>query len=169
MSVCLRLLWLYCVCLWLRCSAYIVCLCTLAASRSYTWERLHTQWSVFLNNDSSSYWFLHHYHERQSIFEYVIRLLFLQTHLLDWKSIPRHRPLLMICLPPPPLPKFPNTGSCQWSFDESTRVLIADFSVGKNGDESVVTLEDSKFLFEMHERTDITVISRGLLNMSKIY
>jgi len=31
-----------------------------------------------------------------------------------------------------------------------------------------LTLEDSKFLFEMHERTDITVISRGLLNMTKI-
>lgn len=58
-------------CLWLWCYAYIVCLCTLAASRSYTWERLHTQWSVFLNNDRSSSWFLHHYHEKQSIFEYV--------------------------------------------------------------------------------------------------
>jgi len=70
---------------------------------------------------------------------------------------------------PPPLPSFPKSGSCQWSFDDSSRVLIADFSVGKNnGGQSVMTLEDSKFLFEMHERDDITVISRGLLNMSKV-
>jgi len=47
--------------------------------------------------------------------------------------------------------------------------LIADFSVNNtSGGQPLVTLEDSKFLFEMHERTDITVVSRGLLNMSKI-
>jgi hypothetical protein len=70
--------------------------------------------------------------------------------------------------PPPPLPSFPKNDTCKWSFDERTRVLIADFSVGKNGGQPVVTLEDSKFLFEMYELTDITVISRGLLNMSKV-
>jgi hypothetical protein len=70
--------------------------------------------------------------------------------------------------PPPPLPSFPNNNSCKWSFNESARVLIADFSLNTSGGQPLVTLEDSKFLFEMHERTDITVISRGLLNMSKI-
>jgi hypothetical protein len=70
--------------------------------------------------------------------------------------------------PPPPLPSFPKNDTCKWSFDESTRVLIADFSIGNRGGRPVVTLEDSKFLFEMHEQTDITVISRGLLNMSKV-
>ena len=70
--------------------------------------------------------------------------------------------------PPPPLPNFPQNDTCQWSYDEISRVVIADFSVGKNGMEPVVTLEDSKFLFEMLERSDITVISRGLLNTSKI-
>ncbi len=70
--------------------------------------------------------------------------------------------------PPAPLPNFPQNDTCQWSYDESGRVLIADFSVGENGTEPVVTLEDSKFLFEMLERSDITVISRGLLNTSKI-
>lgn len=69
--------------------------------------------------------------------------------------------------PPPPLPRFPNTGSCKWSFDESSRVVIADFSVKKNERQPVVTLVDSKFFFEMYERDDITVISRGLLNTSK--
>ena len=70
--------------------------------------------------------------------------------------------------PPPPLPDFPDTGSCRWSFNENDRVLIADFLGNKNGAEPTITLEDSKFLFEMQERTDITVISRGLLNFSKI-
>ena len=77
--------------------------------------------------------------------------------------------------PPPPLPTFPKTGSCGWSFDESSRVLIADFSSGTNSNEEkeqeqnfVMTTEDSRFLFEMYERDDITVISRGLLNLSKV-
>ncbi len=70
--------------------------------------------------------------------------------------------------PPPPLPTFPQSETCKWSFDESSRVLIADFSVGNQGKGPVVTLEHSKFLFEMYERTDITVISRGLLNTSKV-
>ena len=70
--------------------------------------------------------------------------------------------------PPTPLPSFPVNDTCQWSYHESDRVVIADFSVGKNERKPLVTLEDSKFLFEMQERTDITVIARGLLNMSKI-
>lgn len=70
--------------------------------------------------------------------------------------------------PPSPLPTFPQSDTCKWSYDESSRVLIADFSVGNQGKGPVATLEDSKFLFEMYERTDITVISRGLLNTSKV-
>ena len=75
--------------------------------------------------------------------------------------------------PPPPLPSFPNTGSCDWSFDEKSRVLIADFSTCSIAKENVrrqdiMTPEDSKFFFEMYERDDITVISRGLLNLSKV-
>jgi hypothetical protein len=74
--------------------------------------------------------------------------------------------------PPQPLPIFPQTNYCQWSFDEKSRVLIADFtpSEGEDGKQQqqqfVMTTEDSKFLFEMYERDDITVISRGLLNLS---
>ena len=66
---------------------------------------------------------------------------------------------------PPPLPEFPNTGFCQWSFDESSRVLLAKFIpseekkvVGK----VMVTPEDECFLLRMMERDDITVISEGL-------
>uniref|UniRef100_A0A7S4EEL1 DUF6824 domain-containing protein n=1 Tax=Pseudo-nitzschia australis TaxID=44445 RepID=A0A7S4EEL1_9STRA len=70
--------------------------------------------------------------------------------------------------PPPPLPSFPKSSTCHWCFHDSTRVLIADFSKGRNNGQPVITLEDSKFLFEMYERDDITVISRGLLNMSKV-
>jgi hypothetical protein len=81
----------------------------------------------------------------------------------DLRSIP----------PPPPLPSFPNTDSCDWSFDEKSRVLIADFSTCSITKENVrrqdiMTPEDSKFFFEMYERDDITVISRGLLNLSKV-
>ncbi len=69
--------------------------------------------------------------------------------------------------PPQPLPPLPQNGTCNWSYDETSRVLIADFSAN-SGNKPLVTQEDSRFLFEMQERTDITVISRGLLNMSKI-
>lgn len=72
--------------------------------------------------------------------------------------------------PPPPLPEFPNTGSCRWTFDEESRVLIADFSNLAEGDPNnrILTVVDTKFLFEMYERDDVTVISRGLLNLSKV-
>ena len=65
--------------------------------------------------------------------------------------------------PPPPLPAaFPNTNHCRWSFDEDTRVLYADFRSASG--EVVVTLEDEKFLLEMYERDDITVVSEGLVS-----
>jgi len=69
--------------------------------------------------------------------------------------------------PPPPLPELPQNETCNWSHDEKSRVIIADFSVN-SGNTPLVTEENSKFLFEMQERTDITVISRGLLNLDKM-
>ena len=63
--------------------------------------------------------------------------------------------------PPPPFPtRFPNSQFCRWSFDEDTRVLLEDFR--RTDGDAVVTLEDEKFLLEMYERDDITVISEGL-------
>lgn len=63
--------------------------------------------------------------------------------------------------PPPPLPtRFPNSQFCRWTFDEDTRVLHADFR--RTDGDAVITLEDEKFLLEMYERDDITVVSEGL-------
>jgi hypothetical protein len=77
---------------------------------------------------------------------------------LNWVSPMELRPIP----PPPPLPSLPNTGSCAWSFDEENRVIIADFSDGD------LNLEDTKFLFQMQERDDITIICRGLLDTSSM-
>ena len=64
-------------------------------------------------------------------------------------------------LPPSkPLPKLPETGFCKWSFDEKSRVLLANFRV--SGGKVMVEPEDESFLFSMMERDDITVISEGL-------
>lgn len=86
----------------------------------------------------------------------------LKTQQFPYVSHEELRPLP----PPPPVPTvFPNTPFCRWSFDEDTRVLYADFRrpSGESGD-VVVTLEDEKFLLEMYERDDITVISEGLVS-----
>ena len=65
--------------------------------------------------------------------------------------------------PPPPVPTvFPQTPFCRWSFDEESRVLYADFR--RAGGDVVVTHEDEKFLLEMYERDDITVVSEGLVS-----
>ena len=63
--------------------------------------------------------------------------------------------------PPPPVPGsiFPKTGRCDWSWDEKTRVLSADFSMSR-----ILETEDEKFLFRMMERDDVTVVSMGLLS-----
>ena len=64
-------------------------------------------------------------------------------------------------LPPaPPIPEHPNTGKCTWSWDEESRVLLADFRQN-NGNVEVVE-EDEHFLLAMMERDDVTVISEGL-------
>eukprot|EP00986_Skeletonema_menzelii_P003949 scaffold1293_cov139-Skeletonema_menzelii.AAC.4 len=66
---------------------------------------------------------------------------------------------------PPPLPELPNTGFCQWSFDEKSRVLLAKFipfEEKKLFGKIMVNPEDERFLLRMMERDDITVISEGL-------
>ncbi|KAL7537548.1 hypothetical protein ACHAXR_007900, partial [Thalassiosira sp. AJA248-18] len=65
----------------------------------------------------------------------------------------------------PPLPKLPKSNYCTWSFDEKSRVLLANFrdSQYKTGKGKIkVAREDEAFLFRMMERDDITVISEGL-------
>lgn len=66
---------------------------------------------------------------------------------------------------PPPLPQFPSTGFCQWTFDETSRVLHAKFERFKGKKlfgQVMVNPEDEGFLLRMMERDDITVISEGL-------
>ncbi|KAL9178436.1 hypothetical protein ACHAXT_003766 [Thalassiosira profunda] len=70
-------------------------------------------------------------------------------------------------LPPaPPLPtELPSTGYCNWSFDDDTRVLLADFrNSPKAKEEGRVTMvpEDEAFLLRMMERDDISLVSEGL-------
>ena len=64
---------------------------------------------------------------------------------------------LLPLLPPSPLPQFPNTGSCIWSFDDLSRVLLGDFV----NDGAYVCEEDRQFLFKMMERDDVTVVTQG--------
>lgn len=63
--------------------------------------------------------------------------------------------------PPPDMPSslMPNTGSCKWKWDENSRVLLAEFSMSKH-----LHFEDEKWLWQMMERDDITVISSGLIH-----
>ena len=68
--------------------------------------------------------------------------------------------------PPPPLPDFPSTGKCQWSFDEESRVLLADFAetpLDRRKKQLLMEKEDELFFLRMLERNDITVISEGLV------
>lgn len=53
-----------------------------------------------------------------------------------------------------------STGSCTWSFDEKTRVLLAKFNLGSS---SSIDLVHKETLFQMMERDDITVVSEGLV------
>ncbi|KAL3799181.1 hypothetical protein ACHAW5_005458 [Stephanodiscus triporus] len=73
--------------------------------------------------------------------------------------------------PPPPVPRLPETGCCEWSFDAESRVLLANFRCpgrrrgGNGANENVVVRldrDDEIFLLEMMERDDLTVISEGL-------
>ena len=62
---------------------------------------------------------------------------------------------------PPLLLDFPNTGKCIWTFDDKQRVLLANFNAGSLPNE--LTTIDERFLLSMMERTDIVVVSEGLL------
>ena len=62
---------------------------------------------------------------------------------------------------PAELPTPPNTGKCQWSFERSSRVLLAKFSLGK--DEKMHPT-DYEYLTKMMERDDLSVVSEGLAN-----
>jgi hypothetical protein len=57
----------------------------------------------------------------------------------------------------PPLPTFPNTGECKWTFDPDTRVLLADFR-----HRTEIIVEDEHFLLLMMERDDVTLVIEGL-------
>jgi hypothetical protein len=70
--------------------------------------------------------------------------------------------------PPSPMPTLPDSGSCRWTFDENSRVLVADFIRNSPTEPLLMDPIDSKFFFEMLERDDITVISRGLLKCSHL-
>jgi len=86
-------------------------------------------------------------------------------------------------LPPPvslTMASLPNTGYCNWSYDDETRVLLADFrnapqqqrqsmagrqqQGGKRMKRNEVHIEseDEIFLLHMMEKDDITVLSEGL-------
>jgi len=92
------------------------------------------------------------------------------TMLRDESTIPFMSPAVsseeLQPLPsPPPLPQFPSTGFCQWTFDETSRVLYAKFEQFRGKKlfgQVMVNPEDECFLLRMMERDDITVISEGL-------
>ena len=69
--------------------------------------------------------------------------------ILDAAEQPQNLSPLPASPPPPPLPA---TGHCDWSFDAETGVLLAKFV------SSTITLVDERFLLEMMERDDITVV-----------
>ena len=63
-------------------------------------------------------------------------------------------------LPPSsPLPPFPTSMHCQWSFDEPSRVVLANF---RTDGPVVVTSQDEDYLMRLMERDDVTVVSEGL-------
>ena len=62
---------------------------------------------------------------------------------------------------PGELPTPPNTGKCQWSFERSSRVLLAKFCLGK---EEKMHPADYYYLTKMMERDDLSVVSEGLAN-----
>lgn len=70
--------------------------------------------------------------------------------------------------PPPPIPNLPDSGFCQWTFDENSRVMTAEFKRRSPTEPLSIDPVDSKFFFEMLERDDITMISRGFLNHSRM-
>lgn len=57
----------------------------------------------------------------------------------------------------------PKTGKCKWTYDALSRVLKADHSLNKSSP-FVMDEDDEKFMLQMMERDDITVISGGFVD-----
>ena len=66
--------------------------------------------------------------------------------------------------PPPPPPTPPETGKCSWSYDDENRVFLADFRAHAGPIDPI----DSRFMLEVMERDDLTLISDGLLDMMRL-
>ena len=62
---------------------------------------------------------------------------------------------------PETLPNFPDTGKCKWSFERETRVLYANFCLGKH---EMVHPVDYEFLTKMMELDHVSVVSEGLVD-----
>jgi hypothetical protein len=59
----------------------------------------------------------------------------------------------------------PCTGRCEWSFDAKSRVLLAKFDFSEGiGPDSLMHPIDKRFMLQMMERDDITVVSEGLVS-----
>jgi len=88
-----------------------------------------------------------------------VQLLEKDIHILK-SSAPTQSDGLEPILHAPSLMQPPSTGHCEWSYDEKSRVLLANFRTltGK----IQITHEDETHLFRMMERDDISVISEGL-------
>ena len=64
----------------------------------------------------------------------------------------------------PPLPNLSQSSSCEFSFDDSTRVLLAKFKPCPNTGKVTINQSDKTSLLQMMERDDVTVISEGLID-----
>jgi len=66
--------------------------------------------------------------------------------------------------PPPPPPTPPETGKCSWSYDDENRIFLADFRAHDGPMDPI----DTRFMLEVMERDDLTLISDGLLDMMRL-
>jgi hypothetical protein len=92
-----------------------------------------------------------------------------QLSIVRDQNIPGNmKPVKSSELDPLPLPSPFQLGRdsdhCDWSFDQTTRVLLANFlaPAAKHDGKVIVTRDDKEFLLDMMQRDDITVISEGL-------
>jgi hypothetical protein len=69
--------------------------------------------------------------------------------------------------PPEPMSSLPNTGHCNWTYDATQLVLLADFSLNTSHP-LIMNRIDELFFLQMLERTEITVISQGLLDWQRM-
>jgi len=93
------------------------------------------------------------------------QLTTLRSDIIPQMPAPTSLEALKPLPPAPPLPELPSSKYCSWTFDEESRVLLANFRMSgyaKEKNKVKIKSQDEKFLFEMMERDDITVISEGL-------